>query len=126
MERKNKKNKENKPFIDYNEYSFWHIFIYLFKRVFKRDEGGLHMQRHRRRNTPAFTVLAYFTFIAGVSMFCIGLYNADNLQLNEKGYYIAVMILVAVGAILTQKVTRDNAEDDELIAEQERKYTKAE
>ncbi|PLR69075.1 MULTISPECIES: YiaA/YiaB family inner membrane protein [Bacillaceae] len=79
------------------------------------------MQRYRRRNTPAFTVLAYFTFFAGVVMFCIGLYNADNLQLNEKGYYIAVMILVAVGAILTQKVTRDNAEDDEIIAEQERK-----
>ncbi|OMP68417.1 YiaA/YiaB family inner membrane protein [Domibacillus epiphyticus] len=77
------------------------------------------MQRYRRRNTPAFTFLAYFTFIAGVFLFSIGLYNADNLQLNEKGYYIAVMILVAVGAILTQKVTRDNAEDNEIIAEEE-------
>lgn len=67
----------------------------------------------------AFTVLAYFTLFAGVFMFSIGLYNADNLQLNEKGYYIAVMILVAVGAILTQKVTRDNAEDNDIIAEQE-------
>ncbi|KEZ52401.1 MULTISPECIES: YiaA/YiaB family inner membrane protein [Metabacillus] len=81
------------------------------------------MQKYRRRNTPAFTFLAYFTFFAGVALFCIGLYNADNLQLNEKGYYIAVMMLVAVGAILTQKVTRDNAEDDELIAEQERKQS---
>jgi uncharacterized membrane protein YiaA len=79
------------------------------------------MQKYRRRNTPAFTFLAYFTFFAGVALFCIGLYNADGLQLNEKGYYIAVMILVAVGAILTQKVTRDNAEDNEIIAEQERK-----
>lgn len=33
------------------------------------------------------------------------------------------MMLVAVGAILTQKVTRDNAEDDEMIAEQERKQS---
>lgn len=55
-------------------------------------------------------------------MFAIGLYNADNLQLNEKGYYIAVMILVAVGAILTQKVTRDNAEDNDILAEQERQF----
>ncbi|MGG3451115.1 MULTISPECIES: YiaA/YiaB family inner membrane protein [Bacillaceae] len=77
------------------------------------------MQRYRKRNTPAFTVLAYFTFFAGVFLFSIGLYNADNLQLNEKGYYIAVMILVAVGAILTQKVTRDNAEDNEIIAQEE-------
>ena len=76
--------------------------------------------KYRRRNTVAFTVLAYFTFFAGVAMFSIGLYNADNLQLNEKGYYIAVMILVAVGAILTQKVTRDNAKDDDILAEQER------
>lgn len=79
----------------------------------------MNTKRYRRRNTVAFTVLAYFTFFAGVLMFSIGLYNADNLQLNEKGYYIAVMILVAVGAILTQKVTRDNAEDNEIIAEQE-------
>lgn len=65
--------------------------------------------------------MSYFTFFAGVFLFGIGLYNADNLQLNEKGYYIAVMILVAVGAILTQKVTRDNAEDNKIIAEQERR-----
>ncbi|MFF3022855.1 YiaA/YiaB family inner membrane protein [Gottfriedia sp. NPDC057948] len=76
------------------------------------------MQTHRRRNTPAFTVLAYFTLVAGVFLFCIGLYNAD-MELNEKGYYIAVMLLVAVGSILTQKVVRDNAEDDDIIAEQE-------
>ena len=80
----------------------------------------MYPTKYRRRNTMAFTVLAYFTFFAGVVMFAIGLYNADNLQLNEKGYYIAVMILVAVGAILTQKVTRDNAEDNDILAEQER------
>lgn len=79
----------------------------------------MNTKKYRRRNTVAFTVLSYFTLFAGVSMFCIGLYNAENLQLNEKGYYIAVMILVAVGAILTQKVTRDNAEDNDIIAEQE-------
>ncbi|MFK2824089.1 YiaA/YiaB family inner membrane protein [Bacillus sp. B190/17] len=77
------------------------------------------MQKYRRRNTTAFTVLSYFTLFAGVFLFSIGLYNAD-MELNEKGYYIAVMILVAVGAILTQKVTRDNVEDNEIIAEQER------
>jgi uncharacterized membrane protein YiaA len=79
------------------------------------------MQKHRRRNTPAFTVLAYFTFFAGILLFSIGLYNAE-MMLNEKGYYIAVMLLVAVGAILTQKVARDNSEDDQIIAEQERKF----
>jgi len=76
------------------------------------------LQKHRRRNTVAFTVLSYFTLVAGVLLFCIGLYNAD-MELNEKGYYIAVMLLVAVGSILTQKVVRDNAEDDDIIADQE-------
>lgn len=77
------------------------------------------MQKYRRRNTPAFTFLAYFTLFSGVALFSIGIYNAD-MQLNEKGYYIAVMLLVAVGSILTQKVTRDNSEDNEIIAEQNR------
>lgn len=77
------------------------------------------IQRHRRRNTPAFTALSYFTLAIGVFMFIVGLYNAD-MALNEKGYYIAVMFLVAVGAILTQKVTRDNAEDNAIIEDQER------
>ncbi|HLR72024.1 MAG TPA: YiaA/YiaB family inner membrane protein [Pseudogracilibacillus sp.] len=80
------------------------------------------MQQHRRRNTPAFVFMAYFTFVVGVALFCIGLWNAE-MELNEKGYYIAVMILVAVGAILTQKVVRDNAEDDAIIEEQKRKQS---
>jgi uncharacterized membrane protein YiaA len=77
------------------------------------------IQKHRKRNTPAFTALSYFTLAVGVFMFLVGLYNAD-MNLSEKGYYIAVMLLVAVGAILTQKVTRDNAEDNAIIEDQER------
>lgn len=38
------------------------------------------MHKYRRRNTTAFTVMSYFTFFAGVFLFGIGLYNADNLQ----------------------------------------------
>lgn len=75
------------------------------------------MHKYRRRNPPAFTFLSYFTLFAGVALFGIGLYNETSLELNEKGYYLAVMILVAVGSILTQKVTRDNAEDYEILAE---------
>jgi uncharacterized membrane protein YiaA len=48
------------------------------------------------------------------------MYNASHLELAEKGYYIATMLLVAIGAILTQKVTRDNAEDNAIIEDQER------
>ncbi|MED1781586.1 YiaA/YiaB family inner membrane protein [Brevibacillus fortis] len=90
----------------------------------------MYPQKHRMRNTGAFTFLAYFTLGAGVLLFSIGLYNATGLQLHEKGYYIACMLLVAVGSILTQKVVRDNAEDRAIIEEQERelnlKVSKAE
>lgn len=82
----------------------------------------MYPQRHRKRNTSAFTFLAYFTLGAGVLLFSIGLYNASSLELNEKGYYIACMLLVAVGAILTQKVVRDNEEDKAIIEEQEREF----
>ncbi|NEU31145.1 hypothetical protein GN156_10175 [bacterium LRH843] len=74
--------------------------------------------KHRRRNTAAFTFLSYFTLFAGVVLFSIGLWNA-NMELNEKGYYIACMLLISVGSILTQKVVRDNTEDDEIIKEQQ-------
>jgi len=82
----------------------------------------MYPQKHRKRNTAAFTFLAYFTLGAGVLLFSIGLYNASTLELNEKGYYIACMLLVAVGAILTQKVVRDNEEDKAIIEEQEREF----
>lgn len=82
----------------------------------------MYPQKHRRRNTGAFTFLAYFTLGVGVLLFSIGLYNATTLELYEKGYYIACMLLVAVGAILTQKVVRDNDEDKAIIEEQEREF----
>lgn len=69
------------------------------------------MHKYRRRNPPAFTFLSYFTLFAGVALIGISLYNETSLELNEKGYYLAV------GSILTQKVTRDNAEDNEILAE---------
>ncbi|WP_160723765.1 YiaA/YiaB family inner membrane protein [Bacillus sp. USDA818B3_A] len=85
----------------------------------------MYQSKHKRRNTVAFTFLSYFTLFAGIILFTIGLYNAE-LELNEKGYYIAVMLLIIVRSILTQKVIRDNTEDDEIIAEQQRKLERNE
>ncbi|EDL65936.1 hypothetical protein [Bacillus sp. SG-1] len=65
------------------------------------------MHKYRRRNTPAFT------FFARVALFGGGLYNETSLELNEKEYYLAV------GSIVTQKVTRDNAEGNEILVEQQ-------
>ncbi|WP_042347854.1 YiaA/YiaB family inner membrane protein [Bacillus massiliigorillae] len=83
------------------------------------------MQRYRKKNTTAFTFLAWIAFISGIVLLSVGLYNADNLELNEKGYYIAVMILTVVGAITVQKVTRDNEDDKYALEEYEEERLKS-
>nr|WP_310833354.1 YiaA/YiaB family inner membrane protein [Paenibacillus typhae] len=72
------------------------------------------------RNTSAFTGMAIAGLVIGYAMFFIGLYNAP-FQLNVKGYYIAVILLISYSAIGVQKVTRDNAEDKDILAELESK-----
>lgn len=80
-------------------------------------EMRLDNPKHRMRNTQAFTIVSIVGLIIGFAMFFIGLYNAD-FELNVKGYYIAVILLISYSAIGVQKVTRDNAEDKEVIDEQ--------
>ncbi|MNJ04375.1 Inner membrane protein YiaA [compost metagenome] len=62
--------------------------------------------------------MAVAGLVIGYAMFFIGLYNAP-FQLNVKGYYIAVILLISYSAIGVQKVTRDNAEDKDILAELE-------
>lgn len=81
-------------------------------------EIRLDNPKHRMRNTGAFTGMAIAGLIIGYAMFFIGLYNA-SFDLNVKGYYIAVILLISYSAIGVQKVTRDNAEDNEILAEQD-------
>lgn len=81
-------------------------------------EIKLENPKHRMRNTGAFTIMAFAGLVIGYVMFFIGLYNAP-FQLNVKGYYIAVILLISYSAVGVQKVTRDNAEDKEILAEQD-------
>lgn len=81
-------------------------------------ELRLHNPKHRMRNTIAFTGMAIGGLIIGFAMFFIGLYNAP-FELNVKGYYIAVILLISYSSISVQKVIRDNTEDKEILAEQE-------
>ncbi|WP_243735253.1 YiaA/YiaB family inner membrane protein [Paenibacillus turpanensis] len=72
--------------------------------------------KHKMRNTAAFTGMSYLGLFIGYAMFFIGLYNAP-FELNIKGYYIAVVLLISYSAIGVQKVIRDNTEDKEIIGE---------
>ena len=62
------------------------------------------------RPTPAYVFLAWFMLGAGILGYVISLFNADSMQLNEKGLYLALLILGLFAAISLQKTVRDKAE----------------
>ncbi|WP_448564928.1 inner membrane protein YiaA [Thalassotalea ganghwensis] len=59
--------------------------------------------------TKAFVFTSIAMLIAGVAAFCIGLLNAE-MQLNEKGYYFAILIFGLFSFVSLQKTIRDKLE----------------
>lgn len=59
--------------------------------------------------TGAFKGAAWGALLIGVSAYLIGLYNAA-MELNEKGYYIVLIILGLYSAVSLQKAVRDRDE----------------
>lgn len=51
--------------------------------------------------------ICWFSFIAAISLLCIGLFNA-TITLSEKGFYGMAYGLSLFAAIAIQKNTRDN------------------
>lgn len=60
--------------------------------------------------TRAFRLSALAALFIGAVSYAIGLYNAD-MALNEKGYYLVVLLFGLFAAISAQKTVRDNAEN---------------
>lgn len=54
----------------------------------------------------AFVLASWAALLGGFGVFLLGLWNAE-MQLNEKGYYFAVLILGLFTAITIQKTVRD-------------------
>lgn len=42
--------------------------------------------------SPAFSIVSWVALIGGIVTYLLGLWNAE-MQLNEKGYYFAVLVL---------------------------------
>ncbi|HLO11609.1 MAG TPA: YiaA/YiaB family inner membrane protein [Pseudoneobacillus sp.] len=70
------------------------------------------MQKKRRRNTPAFTLLAWIGFVIFVSLNLVGLYHLKE-PLMVKGYYLMGMVGIIISSFTVAKVVRDNQEDDD-------------
>lgn len=66
----------------------------------------------RKRNTAAFTFLAWASFtLAALAMF-IGIYTLDE-SLPVKGYYAVTALFLIMSSFVLQKTIRDNQEDME-------------
>lgn len=66
----------------------------------------------RRRNSGAFTFLAWASLILSVSFLLVGIWNTE-WELVEKGYYAGCFIWGIYSAFVLSKVVRDNEEDNE-------------
>ncbi|WP_407690675.1 inner membrane protein YiaA [Salinibacillus xinjiangensis] len=66
-------------------------------------------QRVEGEPTAAFKGAAWSALFIGVIAYLIGLYNAD-MQLNEKGYYFAVLVFGLYASVSLQKAVRDKEE----------------
>ena len=65
---------------------------------------------NRRRNTTAFTFMAWTSFIGAFLAMFIGIYTLEE-SLSVKGYFAVCALFLTMSAFVLQKVIRDNLED---------------
>lgn len=78
-----------------------------------KDENEKEYVRVEGEPTGAFIGASWGALIIGVGAYLIGLFNA-GMELNEKGYYFAILVLGLYAALSLQKAVRDRAEGIEV------------
>lgn len=68
------------------------------------------MSPSTNRPTSAFVGASWSALLIGTVTYCIGLWNADAMQLNEKGYYLVLFFFGLFSAVSLQKTVRDRLE----------------
>ena len=63
-----------------------------------------------QKPTGAYIGATWGVVLIGLLSYCIGLWNA-SMELNEKGYYFAILLLGIYAVISLQKAVRDKAEN---------------
>ena len=76
----------------------------------KQNDSKMKVERKDGEPTPVFKGASWAALIVGVTAYLIGLYNA-TMQLNEKGYYFAVLVFGLYSAVSLQKAVRDKDEE---------------
>ncbi|SFJ53482.1 MULTISPECIES: YiaA/YiaB family inner membrane protein [unclassified Bacillus (in: firmicutes)] len=72
----------------------------------------------RKRNTQAFTFLAWTSFVCALSGMLIGIYTLEE-PLSVKGYYLIGTLFLTMSSFVLQKTIRDNEEDNEHLPKKE-------
>ena len=67
-------------------------------------------QQQSARPSPAFVGASWSAMILGMLAYLVGLWNA-SMQLNEKGYYLTILLYGCFAAVSLQKTLRDRAEN---------------
>jgi uncharacterized membrane protein YiaA len=67
------------------------------------------MVTNPQRPTPAFIGASWAALLVGTVAFLIGLQNLD-MELNEKGYYLTLLLYGLFAAVSLQKSVRDRLE----------------
>ena len=75
----------------------------------KQNESQAKMERKFGEPTAVFKGASWAALIVGVTAYLIGLYNA-GMELNEKGYYFAILVFGLYAAVSLQKAVRDRDE----------------
>jgi len=81
----------------------------LFGKGSDDEEPAVKVVRKEGEPTGAFKGASWAALLLGVSAYLIGLFNA-GMELNEKGYYFAVLVFGLYAAVSLQKAVRDRDE----------------
>jgi uncharacterized membrane protein YiaA len=75
----------------------------------REDDTNVKLVRKEGEPTSAFKGASWAALLIGVAAYLIGLFNA-GMELNEKGYYFAVLVFGLYSAVSLQKAVRDKDE----------------
>ncbi|WP_102346225.1 inner membrane protein YiaA [Bacillus sp. Marseille-P3661] len=75
----------------------------------KPNDTKMKVERKDGEPTSAFKGASWAALLVGVAGYLIGLFNA-TMQLNEKGYYFAILVFGLYSAVSLQKAVRDKEE----------------
>lgn len=75
----------------------------------REEDTTVKYERKEGEPTSAFKGASWGALLIGVAAYLIGLFNAA-MELNEKGYYFAVLIFGLYSAVSLQKAVRDKEE----------------